>query len=378
MRVNLAGVLLLGNMASKGEDSGPFFCGHIAAPGPQDGPRPDDPQSHPFADKDGDMAEITAQMVKELREKSGAGMMDCKKALTEADGDMEKAMTLLRERGAAIASKRSSRVAKEGVIAAQISPDRKRGALVELNSESDFVARNEEFRKLVQDLADHAITLADPSTMLESRMPSGETVADVVKLLVGKIGENIILSRWQVLECSDKGYCFSYVHPPGKIGVLVEVETSMPGLADNPEFRDFARDIAMHIAATAPTCVRREEVPADMLEKEREIYRHQARNERKPENVVEKIFEAKTKHPGDIYYVIPGTAHADLPLGLNAPSDVFPKIGDWLDQQCATSTSGAASEDSSTKGSNSQAAGGGSGSGDSSHGMCFISSASIR
>jgi elongation factor Ts len=239
------------------------------------------------------MAEITAQMVKELREKSGAGMMDCKKALTETGGDMEKAMTLLRERGAAIASKRSSRVAKEGVIAAQISPDRKRGALVELNSESDFVARNEEFRKLVQDLANHAITLADPSTMLESRMPSGETVADVVKLLVGKIGENIVLSRWQVLECSDKGYCFSYVHPPGKIGVLVEVETSTPGLADNPEFREFARDIAMHIAATAPTCVRREEVPADMLEKEREIYRHQALNERKPENVVEKIVEGR-------------------------------------------------------------------------------------
>ncbi len=239
------------------------------------------------------MAEITAQMVKELREKSGAGMMDCKKALAEAQGDMEKAMQLLRERGAAIASKRSSRVAKEGVIAAAIRPDRKRGALVELNSESDFVARNEEFRKLVQQLADHALTLDDPTKMLESQTASGETVADLVKLLVGKIGENIVLSRWQVLDCSDKGYCFSYIHPPGKIGVLVEVETSATGLADNPEFREFARDIAMHIAATAPTCVRREEVPADMLQKEREIYRNQALNEGKPEKVVDKIVEGR-------------------------------------------------------------------------------------
>ena len=154
-------------------------------------PGPDDPQTHPLV-KDRTMAEITAQMVKELREKSGAGMMDCKKALADANGDMEKAMTILREKGAAIASKRSSRVAKEGVIAACISPDRKRGSLAELNSESDFVARNDEFRKLVQDLADHAITLDDPATMLESRTAAGETVADLVKLMMGKIGENIV------------------------------------------------------------------------------------------------------------------------------------------------------------------------------------------
>lgn len=239
------------------------------------------------------MAEITAQMVKELREKSGAGMMDCKKALAESGGDMDRAMQLLRERGAAIASKRSSRVAKEGVIAAAITSDRKRGALVELNSESDFVARNEEFRKLVQELADHAVTLDDPSTMLDSKTKSGETVAELVKLLVGKIGENIVLSRWEVLDCSDKGYCFSYIHPPGKIGVLVEVETSTSGLASDAEFREFARDIAMHIAATAPTCVRREEVPAAMLAQEREIYRNQALNEGKPEKVVDKIVEGR-------------------------------------------------------------------------------------
>ncbi len=239
------------------------------------------------------MGEITAQMVKELREKSGAGMMDCKKALAESGGDMEKAMLLLRERGAAIASKRSSRVAKEGVIAASITPDRKKGALVELNCESDFVARNEEFRNLVEKLARHALTLPDPAQMLESRMSSGDTVAERVQQIIGKIGENIVLSRWEVLNCSEKGYCFSYIHPPGKIGVLVEVEAPQDGLADNPEFREFARDIAMHIAATAPTCVRREEVPQDVLDQERELYRKQALNEGKPEKVVDKIVEGR-------------------------------------------------------------------------------------
>lgn len=241
------------------------------------------------------MAEITAQMVKDLREKSGAGMMDCKKALGETGGDMEKAMVLLRERGAAIASKRSSRATKEGLVAVHITNGRKKGALVELNCESDFVARNDEFKKLVQDLAELTTVVADPSQLPESKTASGLSVADTVQGIIGKIGENIVLTRWTVLACGDKGYCFSYVHPPGRIGVLVEVETSKTDLADNAEFRDFARDIAMHIAATAPTCVGRSEVPADMLNQEREIFRKQALNEGKPEKVVEKIVEGRVQ-----------------------------------------------------------------------------------
>lgn len=244
------------------------------------------------------MAEITAQMVKDLREKSGAGMMDCKKALIESEGDSQKAMNLLRERGAAIASKRSSRVAKEGVIAARISPDRKVASMIELNSESDFVARNEDFRQFAQTLADHAIKVEDPSKMMESKMESGATVADAVQNTIGKIGENIVFSRWTRMvagELDAPGLVFCYIHPPGKIGVLVEIATPKAELASNEEFRDFARDIAMHIAATAPVSVSRNEIPADLLAQEREIYRNQALNEGKPEKIVDKIVDGRVQ-----------------------------------------------------------------------------------
>ena len=239
------------------------------------------------------MAEITAQMVKDLREKSGAGMMDCKKALAESDGDMQKAMNLLRERGAAIASKRSSRVAKEGLIAAHITPDRKVASVIELNSESDFVARNDDFRAMAEELARHAVTVADEAGIRESKMTSGLSVADAVQGLVGKIGENILFTRSKRLAAGEKGYVFNYIHPPGKIGVLVEVTAAGANLADNPEFREFARDIAMHIAATVPICINRNEVPADILDNEREIYKKQALNEGKPEKIVDKIVEGR-------------------------------------------------------------------------------------
>jgi elongation factor Ts len=242
------------------------------------------------------MAEITAQMVKDLREKSGAGMMDCKKALAESEGDMQKAMNLLRERGAAIASKRSSRAAKEGLIASYITPDHKTATLVEFNCESDFVSRGDDFKSLAQTLAAHTAQVDDVSTIMDSKIAGGDTVAETVKNLIGKIGENMVFSRWTKLiagEQGPKGLIFNYIHPPGKIGVLVEIAIDNDELVSDGDFRSFARDIAMHVAATAPTCVTRDQLPQDVLAQERQIYRNQALNEGKPEKIVDKIVDGR-------------------------------------------------------------------------------------
>lgn len=232
------------------------------------------------------MAEITASMVKDLREKSGAGMMDCKKALTEAGGDFDKAMSLLRERGEAIAVKRGGRSAKEGLVAAAISADAKQGAIIELNCESDFVARNDDFKALADKIAEHAVTVPE-GTDLGNTQLEGESVNDVVKGAIGKIGENIVLSRSAKLDSTD-GIIVSYIHPPGKIGVLVEFANAA-NLAGNAEFQSAARGIAMHVAASNPACVNRDQVDPAALEAEKQIFRNQALNEGKPEAIVEKI-----------------------------------------------------------------------------------------
>lgn len=233
------------------------------------------------------MAEITASMVKDLREKSGAGMMDCKKALTEAGGDFDKAMALLRERGEAIAVKRGGRAAKEGLVAAAISPDAKQGAIIELNCESDFVARNDDFKALADKIAQHAVSVAEGADLGTTQL-DGQNVTDVVTGAIGKIGENIVLSRSAKLDSKDDGLVVSYIHPPGKIGVLVEFANAA-GLAGNAEFQQTARGVAMHVAAASPTCVTRDDVDPAALEAEKEIFRKQALNEGKPENIVEKI-----------------------------------------------------------------------------------------
>lgn len=232
------------------------------------------------------MAEITASMVKDLREKSGAGMMDCKKALTEADGDFDKAMALLRERGEAIAVKRGGRSAKEGLIAAAISPDARQGAIIELNCESDFVARNDDFKALADKIAQHAVSVPE-GTDLGTTQLGGESVNDVVKGAIGKIGENIVLSRSAKLDSTD-GIIVSYIHPPGKIGVLVEFGGAAEA-ASKAEFQQVARGIAMHVAAANPHCVNRDQVDPAALEAEKAIFRNQALNEGKPEAIVEKI-----------------------------------------------------------------------------------------
>ena len=245
------------------------------------------------------MADITAQMVKDLREKSGAGMMDCKKALTESSGDFEKALNLLRERGEAIALKRSSRKAKEGLISAKVAEDSRSAALIELNCESDFVARNDDFKALAEKLTVHALNTPTSGDLNETKI-DGTQVSEVLKAAVGKIGENIVLSRSTRLETKD-GVLVHYIHAPGKIGVLVEITTPKPELIKNPEFYQFARLLAMHIAASAPLFLNRTEVPSASLDNEKEVYRNQALNEGKPEKVVDKIVEGRiSKYYGEV------------------------------------------------------------------------------
>lgn len=237
------------------------------------------------------MAEITAQMVKELREKSGAGMMDCKKALAEAAGDFDKAMALLRERGEAIAVKRGGRTAKEGLIKAAVSGDAKQGALIELNCESDFVARNDDFQALLEKLTQHTLANAEGTDINASEL-DGQVVSEIVKEAIGKIGENIVLSRAVKVDSKD-GVVVSYIHPPGKIGVLVDIKTAAAGSDEN--IQTLGRGIAMHIAASNPLYLNPEEVPTDALEAEKDIFRKQALNEGKPEAIVEKIIGGRVQ-----------------------------------------------------------------------------------
>ena len=226
---------------------------------------------------------VTAALVKELREKTGAGMMDCKKVLTETDGDLEKATELLRERGIAKTAKKSGRIAAEGVVEAYVSEDGKVGAVVEVNSETDFVAKNEEFKQFVMDVAKQIVKnnpksvedlLAEPSISVE-----GKTVNEVLIDKIAKIGENMTVRRFARFETTN-GLIEKYIHGDGKIAVLVNMENGN---------KELAKDICMQIAAARPEYVSREQVPAERLEKEKEILKAQTMNEGKPEAIAEKI-----------------------------------------------------------------------------------------
>ena len=229
---------------------------------------------------------ITAEQVKSLREKTGAGMMDCKKVLTETDGDMEKAMELLRERGIAKAAKKSDRIAAEGLVYALVSEDKKVGAVVEVNAETDFVAKNQEFRDFVADVAKQIVEKnpADVEALLEqeSIVVPGKTVKEVLTDKIATIGENMSIRRFVRYEST--GIVGSYIHGDGKIGVLVD----MPKGDDT-----LAKDICMQIAAARPEYLNETEVPADVLEKEMEILKAQAMNEGKPAEIAEKMVKGR-------------------------------------------------------------------------------------
>lgn len=229
------------------------------------------------------MANITASMVKELRERTGLGMMDCKKALSEADGDMEKAIEDLRKASGLKAAKKASRVAAEGVVLTKIADEGNYGVVIEVNSETDFVARDENFLRFADQVlqASFSDKEADTGTLLASG------IEDARQALVQKIGENINLRRIERLsiEGDAAGVVESYIHN-NKIGVLVALRGGDAGLA---------RDIAMHIAAVNPMVIRAEDVPEDVLAKESEIYSAQAQESGKPEEIVKKMIEGRLR-----------------------------------------------------------------------------------
>ena len=229
---------------------------------------------------------VTASLVKELREKTGAGMMDCKKVLTETDGDMEKAIELLRERGIAKAAKKSGRVAAEGLVEAYISEDGKVGAIVEVNSETDFVAKNEEFRTFVMNVAKQIVE-TNPKNVEEllnqqSIFEEGKTVNESLVGKIATIGENLSIRRFARFE--SKGLLEKYIHGDGKIAVLINMTKGD---------KELAKDLCMQIAAARPEFVKRDEVPQERVDKEMEILKVQAMNEGKPEQIAEKIVQGR-------------------------------------------------------------------------------------
>ena len=229
---------------------------------------------------------ITASQVKELREKTGAGMMECKKVLTETNGDEEKAIELLRERGIAKAAKKSDRIAAEGLVDTYISEDGKVGVVVEVNAETDFVAKNDEFKSFVVDVAKQVAETNPVSVeaLLEEKSiaEADKTVGEVLTNKIATIGENMSIRRFERFETNN--LLESYIHGDGKIAVLVEIENGTPELA---------KDICMQIAAARPEYLDRESVPAERLEKEMEILKAQAMNEGKPEAIAEKIVQGR-------------------------------------------------------------------------------------
>lgn len=241
---------------------------------------------------------VTAAVVKELREKTGAGMMDCKKVLTETNGDIEKAIELLRERGIAKAAKKSDRVAAEGVVAAYLSEDKKVGSVVEVNSETDFVGKNEEFRIFVADIAEQ-IAKENPSSvenLLEQKYikDTSKTVQQILTDKIATIGENISIRRFERFEAQN-GLVEKYIHGDGKIGVLIEIENGDSSLA---------KDLCMQIAAAKPEYLDREAVPQDRVAKEMEILKAQAMNEGKPAEIAEKMVQGRIgKFYGEICLV---------------------------------------------------------------------------
>ena len=230
---------------------------------------------------------ITAAQVNELRQKTGAGMMDCKKALTEAEGDFEKAIELLRKKGAAVASKRAEKTANEGLVLTKISKDKETGVIVEVNCETDFVAKSTDFVKFADEVlqAVYSIKPANVNDLVEN----SAIVKDLQTNVMGKVGEKIEISRLAI-ENAPNGVVIDYVHLGSKLGVLIKFDNVTK---DKNAFSEIGKDIAMQVAAMKPLCVYREEVPKDIIDKEIDIYKELARKEGKPEQILEKISQGR-------------------------------------------------------------------------------------
>lgn len=233
------------------------------------------------------MATISAKLVKELREKTGAGMMDCKKALTETDGDIDKAIDYLREKGIAKAAKKADRIAAEGLV--HVETKGNDAVIVEINSETDFVARNEGFQELAKEIANQVLdTKAETvEALMETTLPNGKSVDERIKEAISTIGEKLSVRRFAIRTKTDNDAFGAYLHMGGRIGVLTVVEGSTD--------EEAARDVAMHIAAINPKYVSSEQVSEEEINHEREVLKQQALNEGKPENIVEKMVEGRLR-----------------------------------------------------------------------------------
>ena len=241
------------------------------------------------------MTTVTPQMVKELREQTGAGMSECKKALDQSQGNLEQAVQILRERGLAAAAKKASRAASEGVVSAALAPNGARGFLVEVNCETDFVTRNDDFKALVETVVQITTTQApqDLDALLAAKTPAGSTLQELVTTSVAKIGENIQVRRFGAIG-SGQGLVASYVHGGGRVGVLVELSgTGIAQHRSNEQLQEVAKDVALQVAAMKPLFLNRSAVPADVVAAESEVFTNQYRNQGKPENILPKIVASR-------------------------------------------------------------------------------------
>jgi elongation factor Ts len=230
------------------------------------------------------MVEVTAALVKQLRDATNVGMMECKRALVEAGGDVDNATRLLRERGMAVAAKKASRATNQGLVASAARDDGRTVSLVEVNCETDFVARNETFKEFVASIALRACDTDDPLTDL---------MKEELTARIAEIGENMVISRNTRYELQDTGRIGSYIHLGGKVGVLVEVGCTRDETATGDGFAELVKNLCLHVAACAPVCILPEEVPEDTVASEREIYAKQVQG--KPEQIIDKIVEGKLK-----------------------------------------------------------------------------------
>ena len=233
---------------------------------------------------------ITADMVKKLSDQTGVGMMECKAALAEANGDFEEANTILRKRGLATAAKKAGRATSEGIIGNRVSADHATGTLVEVNCESDFVARTPDFQQLVQLVLDEIDKAGEGASDAVLKDPNGP-VQKAIAAKVAKLGENMGVGRF--VRYAGRGYVGQYIHLGGKLGVQVEFAGVTPEIAARDEFATLVKEIAMQIAAANPTYASREAIPADVLEKEKSIYRAQMEGSGKPANILDKIVDGK-------------------------------------------------------------------------------------
>jgi elongation factor Ts len=235
--------------------------------------------------------EITIALIKELREKSGAGMSDCKKALQESDGDIKKAIEYLRKKGAAMATKRADKIAKEGAIKASVGKDKTTGVIIEVNCETDFVAKGDDFQIFAQKIADVSLksntdVLAD---LLNSKDSDGLTLQENIDGMMGKVGEKIEFKRAKLVKVND-GFVAYYIHFGSKVGGMIGIKGKF-----SDELYDIGKKMSMQVVAMNPLSIKREDITQEVVEKEREIYLTQARNENKPEKIIDKIIQNKVE-----------------------------------------------------------------------------------